>query len=651
MSQLIRCVLVAVLVVTSVGIGGTGTAGAQDGTPPSPPLSWQSAGDSYASGEGVFGNVGDCAQSDEAYGPLATVRLSDAGWQIPNRTFTACTGHLIEDYFTARPDTGGKQSMWDWGREQGGPERVDVITMTFGGNDIGFRELLFDCLDLPTSWRDIAPTGCDVAEADLTARVDHLLDPPQRCDGSRRSGSAGFDCDLDIGGRRGSIVDFYADVATSRLSERGRLYVVGYPRLFAPVDQWPGWIKTACQGITRGDTEKLGRVAEHFNRKLIETVRRVNAAIGEERVHFVDRLADFSDGNHELCGSGEDYLNGIARDRGEGPGIRFQTSFHPNAAGHRSTADDLVEIVRQTFPTAPPPIRSIDLLNAELPANSCVSDGIGWASPSIRLANGAGESVGPDGGFGGASIDEAELVGYSDLDGDGVEDAMLSVMCFGSTAAQCCAGRTSKQMFALPVRVTLGGRLAVIGGPITGLRSAESYSIDEVRLDGREIETVERLAYPEQVDPAEVGHDPFQPVTVRYRWGDGRWTGVITRSQLPAPPAGDDEMPYSLEDCRRLGIAEISSADKFQRGAVCLFQAWRADDRALAEEFADPPAVATMFDTQWGAGPWRFMSCPRDPSTVLSLCILQAPGPFDPREVTFRFTAYDDVVAVVQVQG
>lgn len=320
-------------------------------------VSWQSAGDSYSSGEGVFGNVGDCAQSDLAYGPVAVERLGETGWDISS-TFTACTSHLVEDYFNPRQDSEGRGSLWDWGIEQGGPQQPDIITMSFGGNDIGFADVIKECLiGLPDSWGEFlvgglasSLTGCDISEEELTARVDALLDPPRSdCTGFRRTGEAGYDCTLDIGDRRGSIIDFYYDVVTQRLSEHGQLYIVGYPRLIAPVDQWPGWIKTSCQGVLRGDSEKLGRVSEHLNMKLNEAVRRVNQALGEERVHFLDRLALFRDGKHELCGTNTDWLNGIAVDRGEGLGVRLATSFHPNADGHSGTADALVDLVSATF--------------------------------------------------------------------------------------------------------------------------------------------------------------------------------------------------------------------------------------------------------------------------------------------------------------
>ncbi len=327
-------------------------------------VSWQSAGDSYSSGEGVFGNVGDCAQSQLSYGPLAAAKLRNR-WTIEPETFTACTSHLVEDYFNPRDDSGGKASLWQWGRDQGGPERVDIISMSFGGNDIGFGDLLVDCLPLPESWTGYLPTtltsglsGCDPSKEEITARIDALLDPPTRdCGASRRGVDIRYDCDLDLGDRFGSIIDFYYDIVTQRLTDRGQLYVVGYPRLFAPVDQWPGWAKIACQGVTQGDTKKLNDLAEHLNLKLREAVDRANWALGGTRIFYVDRLALYENGKHELCGTHTDWLNGVAFDRGEGLGLRKDTSFHPNSDGHQAVADELVSLVTSSFtaPTKLPP--------------------------------------------------------------------------------------------------------------------------------------------------------------------------------------------------------------------------------------------------------------------------------------------------------
>lgn len=471
-------------------------------------VSWQSAGDSYSSGEGVLGNEGDCAQSQAAYGPTAADLLRTRGWQISGETFTACTGHLVEDYFNAR--SGSSQSLWDWGREQSGPERVDVITMSFGGNDIGFADVLVGCVvGLPDSWGSfLNKPACD-AEEELNARIDSLLDPPRRnCNGLRSDGGGAFDCDLDLGDRRGSIIDFYYDVVTQRLTDRGRLVIVGYPRIFADVNQWPSWVKVSCEGVKRGDTEKLGRLAEHLNNRLREAVRRANEALGSERVLFVDRFATYRDGLHELCGTNEDWLNGLLFSRGQGFEFHQESSFHPNYEGHEAIAPLVADRLDIAFPrgstsstTAQGAIMSLDMMNARLPAGSCNSpDGESWWSDKpIQLVDGSGNSdpYDPARGYSGVGVMSTAVVGYADLDRDGTTDVLLAVDCAGSPVETCCAGRASLVTVALPVRLA-GSDLELIGRPIWGeaIGDAESQ-ITGVTLVGTSIHTTESVIYPE----------------------------------------------------------------------------------------------------------------------------------------------------------
>lgn len=400
----IRTLIVLVLfgAIAAATVVSTAYAEAQGDGEPATGVHWQSAGDSYSSGEGVPGNTGGCAQSAKAYGPSAArIQREQHDWEMASETFTACTGHLVEDFFNPRPgemnpDGTEKTSLWQWSRDQGGPERVDVLTMSIGGNDIGFADYLRDCLFfLPDSWAvwtlpievPAVGSGCDTSEEDIEARGNALLDPTQSCTGGRhgsrivpaesnRNYAFGYACDLMIDsarGRRGSIIDFYYDLVTQRLTRRGQLYIVGYPRLFAPVDDWDAWVKVACQGVKRGDAEKLGRLAEHLNTKLREAVDRANQAFGQTRVHYVDRLASFAAGHHELCGTGADWLNGIARDRGDGS-KRKEMSFHPNAAGHADTAAGLAQLVTETLPPTAP-MSDADLLALAACQGDCIVSG------------------------------------------------------------------------------------------------------------------------------------------------------------------------------------------------------------------------------------------------------------------------------------
>ena len=328
-------------------------------------ITWQSAGDSFSSGTGTPGAAGDCRHSADAYGPVAARIVRDSGWQISSETFTACHGHLVEDFFNGRQGS-GSGSLWDWGREQGGPERVDVLTMSFGGNDIGFADVMRDCTLAPDKWVEATPglvmlnplaavgwSGCDVSEDELKARIDALLDPPRDCTGTRVEQTDSYDCDLDIGSRRGSIIDFYYDIAQDRLTERGHLYVIGYPQLFAPIKEWRWYEKAYCAGVGRGDTEKLASVARHFNDKLQEAVNRANEVL-DDRIKYLNLQDLYRTGKHELCGSNDDWLNGVVVES-DGVSADFEESFHPNADGHRHTADLLARRVLQDLNNRPPP--------------------------------------------------------------------------------------------------------------------------------------------------------------------------------------------------------------------------------------------------------------------------------------------------------
>ena len=337
--------------IVSVVVFAFVSAAAAVGDVPSGPVSWLSTGDSYSSGEGVFGNRGACAQSDEAWGPATVARLSsdEYRWTIGPVAFTACTGQLIEDFFNPRDS--GKDSLYQWGLEQGVPERTDVIALSFGGNDIGFADLIFDCITLPDSWgRDVLSglTGCDWSEDVVMARIDALLEPPATgCVGGRATKVVDNDpylCDLLIGpdpGNRGTYVDFLVQLAENNLTSRGRIYLAGYPAITAPTSEWGVWNTFMCGAaqIKRGDAQRLERLAWRLDGALKTAVEQANQRLGTERVVYVSRFEVYRDGSHELCGRGEHWINGLTKTRGEGITFRPSGSFHPNQAGHAATAD------------------------------------------------------------------------------------------------------------------------------------------------------------------------------------------------------------------------------------------------------------------------------------------------------------------------
>ena len=301
--------LVVVLLAATTAVAGYSSAQTVAQTSqPGDVISWQSAGDSHASGTGIGDAQGACFQSHNAYGPAAARIVNGAGWRIGSETLTACQGRHTEDLFNPRAGSGG--SLWDWGRQQGGPERVDVLTLSFGADDVGFGQFVRGCIRRAGGFFDFLNfVGCEWREEELKGRIDALLDPPRRnCAGTRVERGDLYDCDLDLGSRRGSIIDLFYDIVQQRLTEQGHLYVVGYPQLFAPPGEWPAHVQASCQEVPRRAAETLNRVAQHFDEKLREAVDRANQALGD-RVRFISLSDLYRSGGHELCGPGDDWLH------------------------------------------------------------------------------------------------------------------------------------------------------------------------------------------------------------------------------------------------------------------------------------------------------------------------------------------------------
>ena len=289
---------------------------------------WVSSGDSYSSGtEGE----GDCRRTDTSYGPTARGILQDRGWHIPWHRFEACSGAVAGAY-------GEDEGYWDSEDRTEYSEidddrpgsvyhdDVDVLTMSFGGNDIGFSHIVSRC----AFWR-----SCIGLEQELETRIEELGE---------------------------AMTDFYVSAIRDRLSSRGRLYLIGYPSLFASSSEWRSWL---CETIDKKEGDMLVRAAAKLNEALKAAVDRANNQVAGTRAHYLDLLtlyrtgrldgSDYdgaADGRHELCATPSDdkeirrtqrWMNGAVWSR------RAPMSFHPNAYGHAATAEALADLIANTF--------------------------------------------------------------------------------------------------------------------------------------------------------------------------------------------------------------------------------------------------------------------------------------------------------------
>jgi lysophospholipase L1-like esterase len=250
-------------------------------------------GDSFSSGQGAGsydpdtnGGGNTCFRSRHAWPQLLARRL-----RLVPLPALACSGAItrqvtLDDARRKEPERRVSQVS----RISGGP---DVVTLTIGGNDVGFADVLKHCVfDADCTERYRKPTG-DVLDGQIA----------------------------DLAGRLPGV---YAAIRAA--TPRARLIVVGYPRLF------PERHGSSAADNCAAERRISSREAEYLN----DRTRALNAAIaGAARAsgaEFIDVTEAF-DGAELRC-TGKTYVNRLRLQ----PEL-FPASFHPNAAGQERLAD------------------------------------------------------------------------------------------------------------------------------------------------------------------------------------------------------------------------------------------------------------------------------------------------------------------------
>jgi len=217
-------------------------------------------GDSYSSGTGTRTYIhAGCQRSAHAYPSLV-----DAAVPETNLTFAACSGAQTSDVLSGQVSS--LSSGTDW------------VTITIGGNDAGFSDVITECA-LPGWFSDCHGALDDAQEfiaATLPERLDDVYD----------------------------AIDEKAPNATT--------IVLSYPRLFMGVD---------CNAGTFFSGSELTRLNETAD--LLRDVTEERVAAAGAGFEFVDAIPSFI--GHAVCSS-EEWLNGLSNPVGE--------SFHPNVDGH-----------------------------------------------------------------------------------------------------------------------------------------------------------------------------------------------------------------------------------------------------------------------------------------------------------------------------
>jgi lysophospholipase L1-like esterase len=258
-------ILAGILAVSVAACSPAGPAPAA----PAEPLSYVALGDSYASGLGAGSYSEECGRS-----PLGLPGLLDAEETVELAADGTCAGAVA----APAPDLPGPSAVPGQVAqlaEEGslGPQ-TDLITVSAGGNDVGFGEVAGTCAAAPLE-------SCRLIIEDRTTRALPVL--------------------------ARNLNSLYGRIRTE--APEATVVITGYPHLFSPGSGGPSPLGVPAQELFNAGTDALNSVLEE-------------AAV-RHGFRWVPTTAAFS--GHGL-GAAEPWITGIGQ----------QDALHPTAEGYRS---------------------------------------------------------------------------------------------------------------------------------------------------------------------------------------------------------------------------------------------------------------------------------------------------------------------------
>ncbi|MFA1548147.1 SGNH/GDSL hydrolase family protein [Actinomadura chokoriensis] len=253
--------------------------------------SYVALGDSYSAGVGAEATPADhnplarCHRTSKAY----YHEVAQAFRFAKGTSFWACSGATTDDVLDGRG--GEPPQIGRIGRD------TSLVTISIGGNDVGFSKVLAGCVvRLPWS------RGCAEQGEEIAGKMAEL---------------------------RQSLPALLADI-TAR-APYARVIVMGYPKAFSEISGVDG------DNITVSDQRWLNARAYDLGRLIRQTVAEADArkagTRGRGSVEFVDAYGAFA--GHEV-GSRNAYMNGLALNL---PALQAEPrSYHPTIAGQHALA-------------------------------------------------------------------------------------------------------------------------------------------------------------------------------------------------------------------------------------------------------------------------------------------------------------------------
>lgn len=291
-----------------------------------------SLGDSYASGEGIepfFGQDKDADEkvqdedwlahrSQKAWSALLTVNgnkmVKDDNW-----FFAAASGaetkHLYEGQekkYDYEGEKGSKKlapqlDIFDKVEKKYGKNAVDVVTVSIGGNDIGFTDLM---------------TSAIMSQATIDTKLAQIAELYEKT-------------------AKKNIKKAYQDIA-KKAGDQAAIIVVGYPRLLCE-DGFSVNAGFITMQVSAETTKKVNESVDGFNANLASLVDECRAE--GLNIYYVPVIEEFA--GHEAY-SKDAYISEVittrqAEDLSGGPASGY--SLHPNETGAKTYAKAVQKVL------------------------------------------------------------------------------------------------------------------------------------------------------------------------------------------------------------------------------------------------------------------------------------------------------------------
>ncbi|MFZ1301549.1 MAG: SGNH/GDSL hydrolase family protein [Candidatus Microsaccharimonas sp.] len=250
-------------------------------------LEYVAMGDSFSSGEGVepflYGTatdtVNECHRSQDAYPMLLE---EDEDLNLDMTAFVACSSATTQNVLYGGTGTGS----WDSPAQISAlSESTDIVTITVGGNDVGFRDYVIGCF---------ATCGPVTNPVVYGAIIDSINAPA-------------FESNL---------ITTYEEILEQ--AENAEVYVISYPYL-------TGLLAGSCDGF---DFTGARTVQETLNTVIYNAV----SAVDDEHLHFVNSNYETSPfEGRELCSLSGSYFNAFPLF-----GPNWEYAFHPDQNGQEA---------------------------------------------------------------------------------------------------------------------------------------------------------------------------------------------------------------------------------------------------------------------------------------------------------------------------